>query len=389
MPFEEDLTVTLRGAADLAPDPRMIELATGAAERGRQLRRRRRARLLGGTAAVALLGLAATSLLPGGGITQQPGVLPSETINGAFMERTIASLLPPGQVTNVKGFGIGEMARGGPSVSFLFDDGKGAGQVNLSTNRMALPIDQDTEGTECFDSSEFEGCIRTVLPDGSILVVMKQLGQMPKGSESWIVIATTPGGRQVRLDARNTVYGSPPLRADPSLTVEQLTTVVTSEAWDPLFGQLATPGSGKPAVPGPAPARILETVEALLPPGARAERPAVEQRRSGSASLKVTLDGHTSGLFIAVMPKWEGSAEGFGTTTTSDGVRLSVGERGISKSGGGPAVSWDVDALHPDGTRVIVTEGNSDANGPLPLAGAEALTMDQLKAIATSPTWRN
>ncbi|WP_457033802.1 hypothetical protein [Kitasatospora sp. P5_F3] len=387
MPFEEDFTRTLRQAADLAPDPRMRELAIGAAGRGRQLRYRRRARLLGGTAALAAVGLAATSFLPGG-VTLQPSALPSESISGAFMERTVASLLPPGQVTDLKGFGVGETAHGGPHASFLFDDGKGAGQVNLSTNRMALPIDQDTVGTECFELDQTEGCTRTVLPDGSILVVMKVREQQPKGSRKSIVIATTPTGRQVRLDAFNTVHGSLPLRDEPSLTVEQSTTVVTSEAWAPLFDRLTVPGSGKPAVPGPAPAKILTTVEALLPSGAGLERPAIEQRPSGTADFKVTLAGHTSGLVVTVMPKWQGQREMF-ETTTPDGISITTGERGTTKSGGGPAVFWDVDVLHPDGTRVMISEGNVNADGPQPLAGAEALTMDQLKTIATNPAWRN
>ncbi|KQV17545.1 MULTISPECIES: hypothetical protein [unclassified Kitasatospora] len=387
MPFEEDFTRTLRQAADLAPDPQMSQLAIGAAGRGRQLRYRRRARLLGGTAALAAVGLAATSFLPGG-VTLQPSALPSENISGAFMERTVASLLPPGQVTELKGFGTNDMSHGGPGVSFLFDDGKGTGQVSLSTDRMALPIDQDTMGTECLALDLSEGCTRTVLPDGSILVVMKAREQQPKGARKSIVIATAPTGRQVRLDAFNTVHGSLPLRDEPSLTVEQSTAVVTSEAWAPLFDQLTVPGSGRPTAPGPAPAKILTTIEALLPSGARLERPAVEQRPSGRADFKVTLDGHTSGLVVIVMPKWEGQREMF-ETTTPDGFSITTGERGMTKGGSGPAVFWDVDVLHPDGTRVLISESNIDANGPQPLAGAEALTMDQLQAIAANPAWRN
>ena len=53
----------------------------------------------------------------------------------------------------------------------------------------------------------------------------------------------------------------------------------------------------------------------------------------------------------------------------------------------GPEVHWSAEALHPDGTRVIVDEWNGpDARTFLP--GPPALTVDRLGALAAAPAWR-
>ncbi|WP_145795566.1 hypothetical protein [Kitasatospora atroaurantiaca] len=121
------------------------------------------------------------------------------------------------------------------------------------------------------------------------------------------------------------------------------------------------------------------------------------QHGRGQAHLPVTVDGRTSMLSVTVsLPSemnrsarknFDAGPEAESNEHLPDGTLVIIRESGATKSGGGPAVSWNVEAFHPDGTRVTVAEWNGE-NGYTFRPDTPALTTDQLKAIAVDPAWR-
>ncbi|GAA1233355.1 hypothetical protein GCM10009665_24550 [Kitasatospora nipponensis] len=413
MPFDDQFSRLLHEAAELAPDPPGAVLAGSARRIGRRQAVRRRAAMAGSVAALALVGLAAAELAPGIGGSSRVSAAGARSgrITGAFMDDTLKSLLPPGQVTDDQGFGIGEMALPGigPTATLKYDDGHGAGMVVLSTNRVPVPIVQGTEGTRCQDPFEapVEGCVRTVRPDGSVLVIDRLGPRAPNVTRNWIAIYTGTDGRQVRVDEYNATTAGPPLtRENPPLSADQLTAVVTSTAWNPVFEAFDPVPTGAPTAPAgsaaasPEPSAILATVGHLLPPGVLSEAGSTPQDTAGQAHLRVTVEGRASLLQVTVFPQWQqgvdehprqtfesGAAPGT-LLRTVDGSSVITTAVGASKGGGGPDLQWSVDVLHPDGTRVRVTEWNG-ANGYDFEPGTPALTTDQLADVATASAWRH
>ncbi|MFI8460993.1 hypothetical protein [Kitasatospora sp. NPDC085464] len=136
------------------------------------------------------------------------------------------------------------------------------------------------------------------------------------------------------------------------------------------------------------------------PSGLSATSTGAEQHTPGKAHLALTLDGRTGTLAVHVQPRPSDNAavarerEAFendtsGTLThTPDGSSVLVRETGASKTGGGPTLGWSVEVLHPDGTTVLTSEWNG-AGEAQALPGTPALTVDQLKTIATASAWRH
>ncbi|MER6298705.1 hypothetical protein ABT247_03915 [Kitasatospora sp. NPDC001539] len=405
MSLDEKFADLLRDAADLAPAPPAADLADGARRHHRR-RRRRQAVLAGGAAVVAAVVVLAVRL-PGAGGTD--AVAPAggwpEQITAQFMADTLTSVLPPGQVSAAGGYGVGDGPVPGlpPSAHLLYDDGNGAGMVTLSTHRVALPVTDGTWGTQCADPVETpsEGCERTVLPGGGIVVVDKLVPDAQAQVRKWQATYTGTDGRQVSIwEVNSTSFGPPLTRPTPPLTTAQLVAAVTSSAWDPVFAKPA-PGTAPGATQStaaPAPGQILATATTLLPPGTRTDTGA-EQHTPGQAHVELTLDGRTSMLAVHVQPRPSdkaavaGEREAFekdtsGTLThTPDGSSVLVRETGATKTGGGPTLRWSVEVLHPDGTKILTSEWNGTSEAEAQ-PGTPALTVDQLKTIATAPAWR-
>ncbi|MFJ9692503.1 hypothetical protein [Kitasatospora sp. NPDC101183] len=414
MPMDDPLapgfTRLLHEAADLAPAPPAADLAEAARRRHRRHRRRQGAALLGGCAAVVALAVLAGPLLPGGGgratvAGPVAGEWPAH-LEDRFMSDTLIALLPPGTVGSswAQGPNDGPERSTPPAAHVVFDDGKGAGMVNLTVGRAALPITDTTRGTQCADAVErpVEGCERTVLPDGGIVVIDKLAPVEPMKVREWRITYTGPDGRQVSLwEVNSTVYGPPLTRAAPPLSSEQLTVIATSKAWDPVFagGRTSTVAPAPVAAAEFRPDEIVTTAVAMLPPETRSD-PGAPQHTPGKGHLTVEREGRTSMLAVTVTPRPLDSAEVAAAaqsfrrsvspaalTQLPDGTLVQLHTMGASKSDTGPTLRWLVDALHPDGTRVMVSEWNGkDDTETLP--GTPALTVDQLKAIATFAAWR-
>ncbi|WP_441248396.1 hypothetical protein [Kitasatospora sp. McL0602] len=436
MPFDDRFTQILHEAAELSPDPPGAELAAAARQYGRRRAVRRRATMAASAAALVLVGLGAFQLLPAApralptpagtslsvpptpvsgpsprSSSPTPKALQPVQVNGAFMKQTIVSVLPPGQITELVGFGVGEMSLPtmGPTVALKYDDGHGAGMVNLTTDRVAVPLTVSTQGTQCTDpfDAPVESCQRTVRPDGSVLVIEKLLPRDPTFTKSWTATFTGADGRQVRIDELNSRTAGPPItRPEPPLTAEQLTSVVTSSAWDAVFEVFNPVPTHPPTVPSgspgaaPAPAAIVDTLGPLLPPGARTESDTSQQTNPGQAHLKVTLNGREGMLLVTVDPMWgqgvspdprksfeENVTAGSTLTHTADGASVITYTTAATKSGGGPAVSWHTEVLHPNGTRVEISEWIGSSGYEFK-PGTPVLTPEQLTAVATAAAWR-
>ncbi|WP_431681445.1 hypothetical protein [Kitasatospora sp. KL5] len=393
MPVEENFTVALRSAAELAPEPNAFAFAQGAAERGVRRRRRRRAAVLtGAAAAVALL---AAGSVPALRSDQGAAAQPWSTVTAEYMRDSLVSLLPGGRITNALGFtGEESSVRGGPSGVVEIETARGAGPITLSLDRISTPVTESSRGAHCFDPSEraTESCSRTVQPDGSVLMVNVLLPEQAGMGKTMIATYTHPDGRQVRIDSFNrSAQGEPPI------TGEQATAVLQSSAWDVGFGGVRVTDPPQPGVSTPPASALHGTVTGLLPAGAVAG-PADGPGRPGTVRLEVTLEGRTSWLAVTVDPHWQQggrddprtvfeSGRGPELTHTADGTAVVVRAERESDATDGPEVQWGAEALHPDGTRVTVSEWNGpDARTFLP--GTPALDLDRLKALATAPAWR-
>ncbi|MFD0568765.1 hypothetical protein ACFQ0T_05000 [Kitasatospora gansuensis] len=347
------------------------------------------------TTAVALLSLTAVAVLPGDGDTLVP--VAEQPVSGAFMERTVRTLLPPGTVSKVQTTGLAEARPPGtgPGLALTFDDGHGPTRIQLSTERMALPIDGNTQGTECVIGDQPGTCERLVLADRTIVLTRQLTERQGPVTGGRTVLATGPDGRQVRLDAFDDGPGQPDTGAEGSLSVPQLVGIAISEAWDPVFRALDTPRYPKDAFSGLPAARIAAIAVPLLPAGTTAKIP---EGRFADGRSELTLTGQGRQVVLDISAQHVGviTREAFeagaapGTVThTADGTSVVRREVQPDSDLNGPVVSWAVEALHPDGTRVSAVQSVPGTWPDVPpLPGREVLTMDQLVALVAAPVWR-
>ncbi|MGK4585925.1 hypothetical protein [Kitasatospora sp. HPMI-4] len=402
MTYEEEFASALRAIADRAPEPPGETLALASERRGRRRRLRRRAVVTGAVAVVVLAGVT-VSTLPGRAGGQGPAGGMSPEITGRFMTDTFKALLPAGRVTVDAGYGAGDRGAGqGPLAVLEFDDGQGAAQLDLSAERVGVPITAATQGTQCIGSVDYptELCNRVVRSDGSILMVQKFLPRAPDWTRRWWVVYTAPDGRQVQVNELARGSAERPARQVLPVSTQWLTDVVASSVWDPVFGAV-TQATASPPAPGtvadpPAAAELRTALRGLLPAGAQA-RDAGAADVPGSTLLSVTLADRTSNVGIDVMPGSESGDPERRTAFTKDvdpasvvrsedGTLTVARTYGASKSAAEPVVQWVVEALRPDGTLVAVSEWNgTDPAAPVP--GTPALTVDQLRAIAFGARW--
>lgn len=294
----------------------------------------------------------------------------------------------------------------GPAAKLTFDDGHGATLLQLSTATVGLPLGDDTEGTHCSDPFMVptEGCTRTVRPDGSILVIDKSAATPTNPVKTWHAVYTGTDGRQVRLDESNSRTMTPPAtRADPALSADQLTAVVTSGSWDQLVDAarpVSAPSSGQASPKAPQPADILAGADRLLPAGVQHDNGSTPQLTAGEAHLTVTAAGRSSVLLITVDPHlgqgagdprkaFESQAQPGQqlTRAVNGGSSVITSTADVTTGGGTPATRWTVQVMQPDGTGVTINETNG-TNGYDIQGGTPALTIDQLTAIATNPSWQ-
>ncbi|MFF3562148.1 hypothetical protein ACFYXS_19120 [Streptomyces sp. NPDC002574] len=403
--FEDQLgEALLHAGGDYETDRRAL-VAAGTA-RGRTLLRRRRAAIAAGVAAVALVGVGGSLLVPSGGDgggrqtvaagrpTPPP---PSENdgeISAADLISTLKGLLPKGEFREEQGRGVG--ARPGPYAQLVYDDGKGGGAVSVGLGRVEPGSEQARELASCPDriAIPYDHCTATVLADGSTLTLFQGYEYPDRRVDTkwWHADFVSPLGHHVDVSEWNAEAekDAPETRDEPPLSMAQLTKVATATAWRKAIDAIPKDPRQVPQAPSSDPdgGAVRHTLVSLLPKGVTVVTKGSPQ--DGFADL-VLDDGKGRSLVqINVQPRMsdvEGELFGSDAEVLPDGTKV-VSHQEPGEKGGAGVVMWTVDTIRPDGLRVVVSAFNAGDQHSAATRDTPALTMKQLRAIATSAKWK-
>ncbi|MBS2965878.1 hypothetical protein KGA66_22710 [Actinocrinis puniceicyclus] len=350
---------------------------------------------------------AATSPVRHESATASASASPSASgLSEQWMINSLESLLPAGAVFSDptgRGTQADRMLNAvAPFASVVVHIGGGSSQVDVALYRVAAgtPVTA-TSYSACPGSVEhpYGVCSSRTLADGSLLVTDKDYvrPQTGSGQQMWTVVAIRGDGSIIEV----TEYGggaekSTTDSADPILSTDRLVGIAQSSVWQPVLASMRAPAGhtgGAPAFMGRA--KVIATLTGLLPSGLTKSD---QSGQSGPAELIVD-DGHgKSALEVNVQPNMTALADSMNCAsragqnavcsapTLPDGTKEVVTRQPSANARN--VVEWMVDALRPDGLRVVVFEFNAaSASGP-PTRPAPALTIAQLSQIATSQTWR-
>ncbi|WP_441245111.1 hypothetical protein [Kitasatospora sp. McL0602] len=400
--------------------PRLDEVVA----EGRRLRRRRATGIAGGVTALALIGAGSVLVIGAGapaasgpstalvtGPTSTPSPTPTKPSPSATQAAArglapgqvfaaLKALLPAGQLTDTGNKSPEMAAMTANFASAVFDDGHGKAALSLSLSRGASLSD----GNAACPSKAYipyDDCQASSLADGSALVLLKgyEYPDLRTSTKAWTATLTGKDGRRIELTEWNAAQdkGASVSRATPPLDFPQLSALVSDPSWNALLAAVPQPPTHTGQRPAePTKIQILSTAAALLPAGLTETDPSGQD---GFANFTVD-DGHGRSLVEINVQDWRThmqTADGSQqppdptyahATTLPDGTKIAVDPNADSGGKGGTGlVRRSVDVLRPDGTRVVIAA----LNGPSPRLAASrpqpALTLDQLKAIATSPTW--
>ncbi|MFG2920702.1 hypothetical protein ACGFYA_04190 [Streptomyces sp. NPDC048305] len=381
-------------------------LVDGAVARGRRRAVGRRAAVVTGSvtalAVIALGGSYMTGGIAGGGASDA-SVGSSSARTGYTDEQmisTLKALMPKGDFSQESGRGTATTDSRHPlppSASVVYDDGKGAAAVSL---RLTLqdPYQDPDEAMACPDRNlvAFESCSSTALDDGSRLTLFKgwETRDHKEGARYWYANLLTPEGHLVSLSQWNAPAekGAAVSRPAPPLSPDRMRALVRAEEWKKVLAAAPRPAdqaaSGQPSAPkGVSGEAILERLTGLLP-----KRLAV--KTSGKQATEyayIVVDDGRGRSFVQInvqtdMSDVAGDLVGPDTETLEDGTRVTT-RRGSGDKGIDGVKMWTVDTIRPDGFRVVV----SAMNAPDQTTGASrenpALTLAELRKIATSPVW--
>ncbi|MFD0317008.1 hypothetical protein [Streptomyces flavalbus] len=412
-PFEGRLGAALRQAGDgFATDG--AALVTAGQARGRRLRLRRRAAVLGGAASLTLVGVGGALVLPGsgGGGDGASGASPAASaqraaatdapVTAEAMLTTLRSLLPEGDVSQERS---GDGSQGSAFATVVFDDGQGGGAVAVSVDRLQPGGDDADQMTACPDKTAvaYDSCDSTELGDGSALMLMQgyEYPDRRVDTKLWRADLVTPEGYHVSVNEWNAEAekDAPVTRPEPPLTLAQLRTIATADAWRAAAASLpenpkGVPDDGgtRPEVPPVTGPPVLQVLTDLLPDGVEV----VSQEGGDSVEYGYVIVDDGDGRSLVSVQVQTGMADVAGDLfgpddeTLGDGTRVAERQRPGEKGGAG-VVWWSVDTLRPgpNGERVIVDAFNSEAQHTAATREEPALTMAQLREIALDPRWFN
>ncbi|MFE7762016.1 hypothetical protein [Streptomyces sp. NPDC057438] len=417
-PFEERLGDALRRAGD-GFETEGHTLVDGGAARGRRRLFRRRAAMLGGVAGIALVAVGGAVLLPGAGggsgkqsvaaeRSGEPEVRDDDgKVSGAQLVERLKDLLPEGRLSGESARGTG--AEEGPYARVVYDDGEGASAVQLALGRVDPDSEQARQLTACPDKAavRYDSCTESTRPDGSRLMLFQgyEYPDRRVDTRHWYAQLVDPEGFEVSVMEWNAEAqkDAPVTRAEPPLSVAALRAIVTEPQWrevvDAIPEDEAEDGDRQPSSTekprtGPVDAptvdglAIRKTLLGLLPEGVRT----VEEGNQESDFAHVVLDdGKGRSLVqINVQPGMADLADSLfdaDAETLPDGTKVATRQEPGEKGGEG-VVRWTVDTLRTDGLRVVISAFNSGAQHTAATRETPALTVAQLKEIATSGTWR-
>lgn len=152
------------------------------------------------------------------------------------------------------------------------------------------------------------------------------------------------------------------------------------------LGKAAPEPVQQPPAQGQDGQAILRKLKSLLPVSAKV----ASERGDDGYAYVVVNDGKGASLVqINVQPNMsdvEGELFGSGAEVLPDGTKV-VTHQGPGEKGGAGVVMWTADTIRTDGLRVVVSAFNSGSQNAKATRQTPALTMQQLKSIATSGKW--
>ncbi|MFJ2232471.1 hypothetical protein [Streptomyces sp. NPDC087859] len=398
-PFEDRVAAELRDVGgQFDADPHA--LTTAGLARGRRLRLRRRAAVVGGAASLALVGVGGALLLPGGGSDPDPSSVaskPSATatvppVSGQELISTLKEQLGYGKFSQETGRGTEDA----PYAWLVWDDGDGGSVVSVSMDRVEPGTEQARQWTECPDKTftPYDSCRTSRLDNGSVLRIFQgyEYPDKREPTKHWTADLVTPKGQHVAVYEWNAEAekGSPVTRENPPLDAAELKKLVTAPAW--LTAVDAIPEEdrsslAKPEETSPGSGDIRKDLAYLMPDDVEVVS------RGGDASgwgYVVVDDGKGKSLVeINVQPNMgdlTGESIFEGAESLPDGTMLVTREDAGDKDVSG-TVRWTVDTVRINGLRVVISALNAGGPHDAPSRDKPALTMEQLKKIALSSKW--
>ncbi|MBD0688974.1 hypothetical protein [Streptomyces sp. CBMA123] len=409
--FEDDLlfALTRTGEGFRSDQADQAGLVAGGYQRGRsRWRRRSAAAVVGGAAALALVGTGAVYLTgatshsgagtvaaaastastastgvavtPASAGTPTPTAAP-KVVTGDAVLAAFKALLPKGQITEAAGRGTDDPAMKGTfaGAQLVFDDGQGKSLLSVAVQKHRKGQGQEPS---CPDPklNRIDSCSVATLADGSKLYLSEgyEYPDHRADTKEWLAVLTGPDGREITLSEWNSPQekGSPDSRPNPPLTLDQLRGIVTDGSWDPIAAAVQYDGVDYAAQSTGLSLPDRQAVLAgLLPAGV-----SVGKVDGNEVVMNVQLaQGGTAGSLVVRVQKLAAQSEAEtkktseGATVLPDGGLLKLFGPGTSSPGGAPMAE-----VRRDGLLVQVGE---------PPTGKPLLGLDQLKAIATSPEW--
>ncbi|MGW2279166.1 hypothetical protein [Streptomyces sp. NPDC001770] len=398
--------------------------------------------LVGGSGSGTALASGANAVTPGAG-GGNSGRKTGTGISGEEMVRTLTALLPGGKVSQGSGVGteagwapmkadvanaLGgrtEVTVTGARASVVYDDGDGPATVTASlypTKWLVPGTGGNTTDHLCLSGSDGAGDAPEGVawafdeidappadsPDGTTGTRSDDgcpataSSSEPKGNG--LVgnrFRTTKG--EVTLDVR--VYsgvlgsGAAPARSAPPVDGAALTALARSDRWETLIPRLRAEADASPApspTPSSAPSRtpeldysaLMPTLLKLLPHDVTVVR---KQHDEGSEYAELVVDDGKGQSLVGINVQRDMrdvAGDLYGSAETLPGGALLAVRKAPGEKGGQGIVQWTADLMYPDGMRVVVMAFNADRQDGTATRTDPALSIEELKALVTSPKWR-
>ncbi|MEF9906048.1 hypothetical protein [Streptomyces sp. P9-A2] len=402
-PFEERLSAALHDAGDTFEADRGTLTDVGLT-RGRRIRARRRAAVLGGAAGIAFVGVGGALLLPGGNGGGEDGrtsaVSGSEVtagaqdtpapISGKELIRTLKGLLPDGRFSGEEGRGTDSSL--GPFAKVVYDDGEGPAAVGVGLQRVKPGGSQAREATLCPDKvlTPYDSCATSVLADGSKFMMLKGYLDPDRRTDTrgWSAVLVTPQGQMISAGEWNSAAekGEPVSRPAPPLSASQLEELATAPQWRAAVDAIPKPADWSAPPPRAAGPAVLERLAGLVPD----RLDVVSKGSQGKEDAHVVVDDGKGRSFVRISVRHGMSdlvGEIYGPVEKlEDGTRVATWEKPRKEDAAGVVV-WTVEALRTDGRRVMASAFSTGAQHEDAALGTPALSMEELRTIALSPWW--
>ncbi|MCH0540684.1 hypothetical protein I3F58_14130 [Streptomyces sp. MUM 203J] len=371
---------------------------------------------------------------PGGSARADASAPPAGGLSGEELAAVFENLTPEGRLTEP--VTRGTTHERGPLVSGVYDDGKGKAAVSMGFYR------NGPEALECPDKvfTPYDACSVEKLPGDATLMVFQGYEYPDKREPTKLWRATyAKDGVSIDLSTWNAPAekGAPVSRTDPPFSPAELKRIVTAEEWKPVVAAVpdssedrgttlpegADPGNrddagkqgGSGEQDGPAKqdepgkqedtgkqddpgkptsperdyafdaAAVRSTFLSLLPGGLEV----TAKSEDGSEYAYAVVDDGKGATLVEVnaqpnMKDVEGQLFSGEFETLPDGTKVTLRQKRGDKPG---EKWWTVDTMRPDGYRVVVSAWNkATAHGDLTRT-EPALSMEQLRAMATSEKW--